>query len=207
MVGSKKKFPKLKEDAVADWLATQDTYTLHKPVCYNFGRRKVIVGGIDHQWQADLADLSSIKKHNQGYCFLLTCIDIFSKYAWVVPLFKKSGPSLTAAFTSIFEESRQPATLQTDQGTEFKNQKVQQLLKERNIHFFTTYNVETKASVVERFNRTIKARMWCYFTENNTLTYTDILPSLVDAYNHSYHRSIGMTPAQVTAKNEELVWQ
>ena len=73
--------------------------------------------------------------------------------------------------------------------------------------FFTIYNVETKASVVERFNRTIKARMWCYFTENNTLTYTDILPSLVDAYNHSYHRSIGMTPAQVTAKNEELVWQ
>ena len=204
---ARKSRPKLKEEAVEAWLSTQATYTLHKPVRYKFTRKRVVVGGIDHQWQADLADVSSIKKDNQGYCYLLTCIDVFSKYAWVVPLTRKTGPNLVEAFANIFAEGRKPQTLQTDQGTEFKNEKVQTLLKEEKVHFFTTYNVETKASVVERFNRTIKSRMWRYFTENNTLTYTTILPSLVHAYNHSFHRSIGRAPAEVTPENEEVVWQ
>jgi len=203
---ARKSKPKLKLSAVEAWLAKQDTYTLHKPIRYNFSRRRVIVGGIDHQWQADLVDVGSIHNENPNSRYLLTCLDIFSKYAWVVPLKKKSGPSLVTAFESIFREGRKPQTLQTDQGTEFLNSKVQDLLKKEKIHFFTTYNVETKASVVERFNRTLKSRMWRYFTENNTKHFEDVLPSLVHAYNHTNHRSIGRAPVEVTPKNEEEVW-
>ena len=81
----------------------------------------------------------------------------------------------------------------------------QKELKKRNIHFFTTENPETKASIVERFQRTLKERMWKYFTHRHTLTYVDVLPDLVQAYNRSYHRSIGRAPEEVNLDNEVTV--
>ena len=114
---------KLKTDSVREWLRTQDAYTLHKPVRYKFPRRKVIVGGLGHQWQADLVDVSKLSKYNKGFKFLLTCIDVFSKKAWVIPLKDKSGSTLLAAFQSIPDPL--PLKLQTDKGSEFTNRKVQ----------------------------------------------------------------------------------
>jgi hypothetical protein len=75
-----------------EWLMKQDAYTLHKPMRRHFKRNRVIVGGIDQQWQMDLADMQSMQKFNDGYRYLLVCIDVFSKYAWVVPLKNKTGP-------------------------------------------------------------------------------------------------------------------
>ena len=111
--------------------------------------------------------MSSLARFNKGYKFLLTCIDVFSKFAWVVPLKNKVGESLFNGFQSILEHGRSPENLQIDKGTEFPNRNFQSLLKENSIHFFTT-NSELKASVVERFNRTLKTRMWKYFTAKNT---------------------------------------
>lgn len=198
--------PHTKKSEVEEWLSEQDTYTLHKPVRHNFPRRRVMVGGMDHQWQADLVDVSELKKDNEGYAFLLTIIDVFSKYAWVVPLKRKTKQEVADAFAKVFEAGRKPLTLQTDQGTEFKNDTVQKLLKSEKVHFFTTYNVETKASIVERFNRTLKTRMWRYFTEHQTRSFLSVLPEFVKSYNNSYHRAIGMAPAQVNETNEEAVW-
>ena len=79
-------------------------------------------------------------------------------------------------------------------------------MKEHNIRFFTTHN-KTKASIVERFNRTLKGKMWKYFTANNTLRYIDILQKLIKSYNHSRHHSIGMRPVDVNKKNENVVCQ
>ena len=98
-------------------------------------------------------------------------------------------------------------------------QKVCELIKEQNskqtlpnfieikekIHFFTTENPETKASIVERFQRTLKSCMWKYFTHHRTLRYVDILSKLVEGYNHAYHRSIKRAPVSVTPKNEPQV--
>ena len=92
---------KIKPEGVKKWLESQDVYTLHKPVRYKFLRRKVIVAGPNQQWQADLVDVSRLSRHNQDNKFLLTCIDVFSKKAWVVPLKDKMGSSLLKAFQSI----------------------------------------------------------------------------------------------------------
>ena len=189
---------------IKDWLESQDAYTLHKPVRYRFPRRKTIVSGPSQQWQADLIDVSRLSQHNQGIKFLLTRIDVFSKKAWVVPLKNKSGISLVAAFKSI--QHPLPKTLQTDKGTEFLNYTFQQWLKDHKVHFFTTENEDIKASIVERFNRTLKTKLWRYFTHHDTLTYTDILESVVDVYNHTPHRSIGMAPNDVTSANKGRVW-
>ena len=203
---SQRKFRKLKTKQVVNWLSSQDAYTLHKPVRHNFHRSKVVVGGIDIQWQADLVDVSSLASKNQGIKYMLTCIDVFSKYAWVKPLTSKTGKSLVNAFTHILSFGRKPTVLQTDQGKEFINRTVQDFLKKEGIEFFTTYNEEIKASVVERFNRTLKTKMWKYFTKHNTNIFVDVLPDLVWSYNHTYHQSIKMQPVEVSQQNQEEVW-
>lgn len=195
-----------KKTNVRDWLASQDTYTLHKPVRRTFPRRKTIVGGIDHQWQADLIDTQRLKKDNDGYNYILTVIDVLSKFAWAVPLKNKTGPTLVSAFDSIFAD-RQPQALQTDKGTEFINKTFQKYLKDRGVRFFTTENEDIKASIVERFNRTLKEKLWRYFTKHGRNRYLEALPDLLNNYNHSYHRSIKTTPASVNRNNQEDIWQ
>ena len=106
-----------KRKDVRKWPTFQDTYTLHKHVRNSFHRRRVLVHGIDDQWQIDLVDLSSLSRVNDNYKFLLTCIDVLSKYAWVVPMKDKSAKSLVDAVTSIFTTSkRMPNKIQADKG-------------------------------------------------------------------------------------------
>ena len=173
------------------------------PFINQFGiifRETRVITGTDDQWQADLVDISSLARFNKGYKFILTCIDVFSKFAWVVPLKNKSGETLVNGFQSILDLGRSPRKLQTDKGTEFLNRNFQSLLKENGIHFFTT-NSELKANVVERFNRTLKTRIWKYFTAKNNCVYIDILQDIVHGYNNSYHRSIGRAPASGSLLN------
>merc|ERR1712002_251379 len=96
--------------------------------------------------------------------------------------------------------------MQTDKGSEFTNRIVQAFLKKKTIDFFVTEN-ETKASIVERFNRTLKEKMWKYFTHRNTVKYMPVLQKLVTSYNNSYHRSIKTKPALVNKSNEGIVWK
>ena len=87
---AKKRYPSLTFHQVKTWLQSKDTYTLHEPIRYSFPRNRVIVTEIDGQWQADLVDISSLGCFNKGYKFLLTCIDVFSKFVCVVPLKNKT---------------------------------------------------------------------------------------------------------------------
>ena len=194
------------EQDVERWLLEQDAYTLHKPVRRRFKRRCVVVGGPNQQWQADLVDMSRLKKVNDGITFILTVIDVFSKLAWCVPLKNKSAATLVTAFTQLLGNGA-PNTLQTDKGTEFFNRPLQKLLKEHGVHHFVTHNEETKASIVERFNRTLKTRMWRYFTKHQSVRYIDVLQAFMRSYNDTYHRSIGMAPSEVNSTNQETVWQ
>src|SRR5271163_5186540 len=136
--------------------------------------------------------------------YLLTCIDVFSKYARVEPLKTKTGSSLTQAFAKMIVDQK-CNLLQTDKGTEFLNSSFQKLLKDQNIKHHTSENDDIKAAVVERFNRTLKGAMWRYLTHASTGRYIDVLPQLVSSYNNTYHRSIKMTPSEVNEKNEDVV--
>lgn len=202
-----KRATKQKRSVIKRWLSHQDAYTLHKPVRYKFPRRRTIVGGIDHQFQADLIDVSRLRKDNDNFTFLLTVIDVLSKYAWVQPLKNKTGPELVKALQHIFSQGRKPFKLQTDKGKEFTNKIVQQFLRDQRVGFFTTENEDIKAAIVERFNRTLKEKLWRYFTRHNTTRYVEALSRLVRAYNRSYHRSIQRAPADVNTTNQEDVWQ
>ena len=190
---------------IKKWLLKQDPYTLHVPAPIHFRRNRVLVSGVDRQFQADLVDMAEYASENDGVHFLLTCIDVFSKHAWVRPLPSKRAIDVAKAFDDILGEGRTPDKLQTDAGKEFYNKIFQRLMERYNVKHFSTSN-ETKASIVERFNRTLKTRMWRYLTAANSKRYVDKLQDMVHAYNHSYHRSIKMTPVSVDKDNEKTVF-
>jgi len=192
------------ERDVRNWLIAQDTYTLHKQPRRIFKRRKTISTGVDDLWQADLVDLTSLVRHNDGHKFILTIIDVFSKFAWACPLKNKSGASLREAFSSLID-ARKPNFLQTDKGSEFLNVTFQRLLVENDIKFYTSQNEDIKCAVVERFNRTLKSRMFRYFTYKSTSRYLDVLQQLVSAYNASYHTTIKTAPTNVGVHNENEI--
>ena len=168
---------------------------LHKPVRHKFPKRRVFAKNVDDIWAADLVEMNTLSKFNKGYKYLLTVIDVFSKYGWIVPIKNKTGLNVANAIKLIFDKDgkRKPTRLWTDKGKEFYNKTVKNLLEKNNIILYSTEN-EEKSSVVERWNRTMKRNMWKYFTANNTHVYIDILPKLVEKYNTTYHRSIKDTP-------------
>jgi len=186
------------------WLRSQDAYTLHKPVRKNFPRRKTFAKGIDDLFQADLADMQNLSRFNDGYRFILTCVDVFSKRAFAIPLKDKRGPSVAEAFEKIFE-NRVPVLLQTDRGSEFLNTQVQNVFKKFNIKHYWSLNDDIKAACVERFNRTIKTRLFRYLTARNTKRWIDVLNAFIESYNKSFHRTIGMAPDDVTLGNSQQV--
>ena len=188
-------------------LAHELGYTLHKPARRHFPTLRVLVFGPDEQWAADLVDVQQLKRHNKGVNYLLTVMDVFSKYAWVVPLKQKTGPLVASALSTLFKDGKRiPQKLQTVDGKEFYNVHVKRVLKDHDVHHFSTVG-DTKASVVERFNRTFKQRLYRYTTTYNTPSYLTTLSALVRGYNASNHRSIGMAPKDVNETNAREVWE
>ena len=153
---------------IKEWLSGQESYTLHKPVRRRFKRRKMICVGLHHLWQIDLADLSSLARYSDGFRYLLTCIDCFSRYAWAVPIRNKTASAVTYAFVSLIS-LRKPTYVQSDKGGEFLNSTFQSFLKANDIRFYTSENDDIKCALVERFNSTLKTRMWRYFTYKDFL--------------------------------------
>ena len=160
-----------------------------------------MVSGIDKIWAADLADMKALSEENDGIKYLLLVIDTFSKYGWIIPLKNKKGKTVADALKDIFEK-RKPEKLWTDKGKEFKNEDVEKL-----IEIYSTEN-EEKSSIAERWIRTIKEKMFKYFTDNNTYNYIDVLPELVEDYNNTVHSSTKLTPTDASKKENELkVWR
>ena len=202
------KAQKLPVAKVREKLEADLGYTLHKPTRRRFRTLPVLVFAIDDQRAVDVIEVGDIAKYNRGYHYLLTVVGVLSKYAWVEPVKSKTGKDVTAAFEKILKRSdlQTPRRLQTDDGKEFYNKTFQALMKRKDIRYFSTSG-DTKASVIERFNRTLKKRMYRYFTVKNTLSLLPVLKDLVTGCNRSYHRSIKMAPVKVTTRNEEQVWK
>ena len=204
---ARKLVPGLTLRNVKDWLKTQHTYTLHKPFKRKYARSKYFVTDTDKLWQIDLADMTMISDVNDGYSYILTCVDVFSKYAWVEPVIRKTGNDVTIAFKNILRSGRKPEKLQSDMGKEFLNKTFQELLKKEDIKFYTCSNPDIKCSIIERFNRTIKSKLWKYFSKSRSYRYIDVLNDFVSGYNHSKHRSIKMTPAEASkSENHQEVY-
>ena len=174
---------------------------LHKPIIRKFKKRKVYSAFKDNIWSADLADMQLLSKYNKGIRFLLCVIDIFSKYAWVVPLKDKKAISIVKAFQSILKQSnRKPNKIWVDKGSEFYNAYLKKWLRDKDIVMHSTHN-EGKSVVAERFIKTLKSKIYKYMTLISKNVYIDKLDDIVDEYNHTYHTTIKMKPIDVKHNN------
>ena len=120
--------------------------------------------------------MQQFSKWNKGYGYLLMVLVVFSKYGWIVPLKDKKGETVTETFKSIFKEGRKPQYLWTDKGKEYYNKHLKDLLEKHDITLYSTEN-EEKSSVCERWNRTIKTKMWKQFTVQGNTRYLDMFPN------------------------------
>lgn len=176
---------------------------LHAPARKRFPRRRVVLKGLNDLFQADLVEMIPYAKQNKGMCYILTVINCFSKFAYAIPLRNKTGIEVAKALKPILEKNRF-RYLQTDLGKEFYNKHVKALLIKHNVSIYSTYS-EVKASIIERFNRTLKEDMWEQFTARGKYEWLSILQTLVKNYNNSKHRTIGMKPKDVKRKHVKLI--
>jgi len=177
-------------------------YELHKPARKNFTRRRVNVYGKNDLWQADLVEMIPYSTKNKNYKYILTVIDCFTKRAWALPLKSKTGKEVTDAMSKILLEGS-PKLLQLDNGKEFYNTTFDALMSKYNIHKYSTFSI-LKACIVERFNRTLKEKMFREFTARGSHEWISILPKLLEEYNNSRHRTIEMSPMQANANPESV---
>lgn len=185
-----------KEDVVSE---------IHRSARKNFIRRKYQMRGIDDTFQADLVEMIPHFRVNNNYKYILTVIDIFSKFAWAIPIKNKTGKEVTCAMKSIFiKDKRIPKNIHTDQGKEFYNSYFQHLMKEYNINHYSTYS-KIKASIVERFNRTLLTKIWKIFSLQGSYKWFKILKSVTNAYNNTIHRTIKTKPSDVSLKNSDYI--
>ena len=159
---------------------------LHKPIIRKFEKRKVY-----------LVDMHLLSKYNKGIRFLLCVIDIFSKYAWVVPLKDKKGITIVKAFQSILKQSnKKPNKIWVDKGSKFYNAYFKKCLRDNGIVMYSTHN-EGKSVIAEGFIRTLKGKIYKYMTSISKNVYIDKLNDIVDEYNNIYHTTIKLKPIDV----------
>ena len=152
---AKQKNPNILYKDVESWLESQPVYTKYRRIKVKYPRRKVLSRGLRYQYQADLVDYSALKRDNRSFTFLLTIIDIFSRFALAIPIKSKKGPHIAADLEKAFKVMKPPRKLQTDMGKEFYNSHVKRVLNRYRVHHFST-DQPLKAQIVECFNRTLR---------------------------------------------------
>ena len=176
----------------------------HKPVIKKFNKRKKYSQFKDNIWGVDLADTQSLSKKNKDIKYLLCAIDLFSKYAFVVPSKDKKGISIVNAFNKIIKQSnRKPDKIWVDQGGEFYNQAFKRWLSSNDIIMYSTFN-EGKSVVAERVIRTLKNKSYKHMTATGKNVYYDVLDDIVNEYNDTKHNTIKMKPKDVKDYNNKL---
>jgi Integrase core domain len=192
---------------VKEWLRAQETYTLHKPIRRNFKRNRYFVPSFGYQYETDLADFSSISAENDGYKFLLVVIDVFSRVAHVEPLKNKTGKTTAEALAKIIKRMGPVVKCRSDRGTEYLNSHVKKLFEQENIKHVVTDNEEVKCAQAERLIRTLKNKLYKYFTHFGKQRYIDIIQKLVETYNNTVHSAIGRKPKEVNSDNLREVYE
>ena len=170
---------------------------LHKPIIRKFEKRKVYSSFKDNIWGVDLADMQLMSKRNKGIRYLLCVIDLFCKYAWVVPLKDKKGVSVVNALQKILDSSkRKPNKKWVGQGSEFYNNVFKNWLKDNDISMYSTHN-EGISVLAERFVRILKNKIYKHMTAISKNVYFNVLEDIVDEYNNTYHKTIKMKPIDI----------
>ena len=193
-------YPAITQKDVDLFLRTSRAYTLHRLQPKRFRRRSILSPKPRVILAADIADMRHLARYNEGFKYLLVCIDAFSRFATALPLRRKDASSVLSAFKHILRNEGDfegVSRLFVDRGKEFYNSLLHKYLREKKISIYSVHSQETKSSQAERFIRTIKSRLYRYMTTDNSLTYVRALDDIIYSYNNTKHKTLDNTPAEV----------
>lgn len=203
---AKKIHPEIRTSDVYEFLKKQRIYTMHKPARKKFQRLEIIASGLHTDWQCDLAIFDKLKDTNDGYQYLLVCIDVLSRKVFVAPVRTKRSKDMMIAFRKIFRKSKYiPWKLMSDRGVEFTSKEMRKFFRNYGILKFSVYTPNIHAALVERANRTIKERLYRYMFERQTYRWIDVVDQIIDAINNSVNRVTNMKPNDVNFENAEIL--
>ena len=202
---AKKKIPNLKYAKVKDFLEGESTYTMYKPARKRYRRLATVPSGLNSDWQCDLAIMDKLTKNNDGYKYILVCVDVLSRKMYAAPVKSKSPKHVKDAFNKIFINVK-PLKLYSDRGLEFQAKEMIKYFQDMDIIKQVVYSPDIHAGIVERANRTIKERLYRYFHKNKTHRWVDVIDKIINNINNSVNRTIGMKPSQVNDKNAKELY-
>ena len=195
---------------ISEFLRQNYLHSTHRRVVkHKFPRRRVLARFPFELFMADLIDYKKYMYSNNHYRYILLLIDCFTRVIYAAPLKRKDQTSTAEALESIFRNfDKFPINFVTDDGKEFFNQKVQLVFRTYGInHYSTPTKTKMKASLAERAIRTIKSRLQKVFTLKKRSRWIDLLDKIVENYNKTPHRSIGMAPSDVNDHNRDKVYK
>ena len=149
---------KIGRHRIRQWLQDQESYSLTRSARHKYTRSRVIVAGINCQWDMDLMDMVDISKWNDSYQYVLVAIDIFSRFAHCQPIKSKKGVDII--YLKHVKGSRKPKTIRTDRVMEFRIREVNKYFKTQNIHHFYALNTETNANYCKRLIKILKHKLF-----------------------------------------------
>ncbi|KAL3114330.1 hypothetical protein niasHT_011731 [Heterodera trifolii] len=183
------------------------TYTLFKPKREKFRRLRTVPTGFMTDVQADLADFQALSRKNSGYRYLLLAVDVLSRRMFGSPVKSKRPADVKRAFEKVFGQMpKLPETLYTDRGLEFVAKPMKEFFAENGIKKYETSS-KKKAAVAERAIRTLKTRLYKYFSAKNTSAWVDVLPKFLSAINNSVCRATGLRPNDISDANARELWK
>ena len=194
---------------VSKYLQGENTYSLHKPRRNKFPRLKITPTGIDSDWHCDLGIFDKLARKNNGYKYLLVCVDVLSRKMFAAAVKSKSSPDMQKGFNEIWKKSdgRIPTKLYSDKGLEFEAKAMKAYFEDKGIVKYVMYSPNLHSGIAERANRTIKGRLYKYMTEYNTERWIDVIDKIIDGINNSINRTIGVTPNSVNESNAQELYE
>ena len=200
---------KISRTQVMNELYKNRTYTIHKPIRKIFKRLVTIPDGFMSDLQADLADFQQVASQNDGFRYLLVCVDVLSRRIFTAPVKSKGSKDMMDAFDRVFETMPNemiPLRIFTDKGVEFEAKEMKEYFKKKEILKYVTQSPDVKAAMAERAIRTIKTRLFRYFTQNESYRWIEPVEKIVTSINKSVNRTTGMRPIDVNIENAVQLW-
>ena len=189
---------------VKEFLDKQESHQLFKKTNRKINFFPIYAEYKNEIFQSDIIDMSNIATANDNYKYLLTCIDVYSRVVYIIPMKNKSTVTILEAFEQIFKIAK-PEQLTIDQGSEFISIQFKNLMKQNNIDInYVEVGDHHKLGIIDRFVRTLRDRINKYLEMHNTTKYIDVLPEIIKGYNNSYHSGIKKTPNEVKGNDENI---
>ena len=183
---------------IATVLNYQLANELHRHTIRTFKRKKIYSSFRDNIWGVNLADMQSLSKYNRGIRYLLCAIDLFSKYAWAVPLKDKRAITIVNVFQKIVSKRGKPNEIWVDQWGEFYKYLFKKIFKINKMEIYSTHN-EGKSFAAERFIKTLKDKLFKHMRAVSKNIYFDVLDDIVNKYNNTVLKTIKIKPTDATS--------